>query len=186
MHLPVQHGDNEILKRMNRGYTVEHFNELLAYAREKMPGLVVTTDIITGFPGETETAHEATLRLLETARFDSAYTFIFSPRTGTPAAKMEDQIPEDVKKRRLQDLMDIQNRVSLEINLEMEGNEYPVIAEGPTRQDPENWYGRTSGNKMIIFKKPKTIQIGDTLTVKVTQAQTWVLKGEVDALCAKR
>lgn len=179
MHLPVQHGDNEILKRMNRGYTVEHFNELLAYAREKMPGLVVTTDIITGFPGETEKAHEATLRLLETARFDSAYTFIFSPRTGTPAAKMDNQIPEDIKKRRLQDLMDIQNRVSLEINLEMEGNEYPVIAEGPTRQDPENWYGRTSGNKMIIFKKPETIQIGDTLTAKVTQAQTWVLKGEV-------
>ncbi len=179
MHLPVQHGDNEILKRMNRGYTIEHFSELLAYAREKMPGLVVTTDIITGFPGETEAAHEATLRLLEAARFDSAYTFIFSPRTGTPAAKMEDQVPEEIKKRRLQELMDVQNRISLEINLEMEGNTYPVIAEGPTRQDPDHWYGRTSGNKMIIFKKPERIRIGDMLDAKVTQAQTWVLKGEV-------
>ena len=179
MHLPVQHGDNEILKRMNRGYTIEHFRELLAYAREKMPGLVVTTDIITGFPGETEAAHEATLRLLEAARFDSAYTFIFSPRTGTPAAKMEDQVPEEIKKRRLQELMDVQNRISLEINLEMEGNTYPVIAEGPTRQDPDHWYGRTSGNKMIIFKKPERIRIGDMLDAKVTQAQTWVLKGEV-------
>ena len=179
MHLPVQHGDNEILKRMNRGYTIEHFSDLLAYAREKMPGLVVTTDIITGFPGETEAAHEATLRLLEAARFDSAYTFIFSPRTGTPAAKMEDQVPEEIKKRRLQELMDVQNRISLEINLEMEGNTYPVIAEGPTRQDPDHWYGRTSGNKMIIFKKPERIRIGDMLDAKVTQAQTWVLKGEV-------
>ena len=179
MHLPVQHGDNEILKRMNRGYTIEHFSDLLAYAREKMPGLVVTTDIITGFPGETEAAHKATLRLLETARFDSAYTFIFSPRTGTPAAKMEDQVPEEIKKRRLQELMDVQNRISLEINLEMEGNTYPVIAEGPTRQDPDHWYGRTSGNKMIIFKKPERIRIGDMLDAKVTQAQTWVLKGEV-------
>ena len=181
MHLPVQHGDNEILKRMNRGYTIEHFSELLAYVREKMPDIAVTTDIITGFPGETEDAHEATLRLLEGARFDSAYTFIYSPRVGTPAAKMEDQIPEETKKRRLQELMDVQNRISFAINKKDEGKMFTIIAEGETKQDPNHWYGRTSGNKMIIFEKPEAIAVGDVLRAKVTQAQTWVLKGELTA-----
>jgi tRNA-2-methylthio-N6-dimethylallyladenosine synthase len=181
MHLPVQHGDNEILKRMNRGYTIEHFSELLAYVREKMPDIAVTTDIITGFPGETEDAHEATLRLLEEARFDSAYTFIYSPRVGTPAAKMEDQIPEEIKKRRLQELMDVQNRISFAINKKDEGKTFTIIAEGETKQDPNHWYGRTSGNKMIIFEKPEGIAVGDVLRAKVTQAQTWVLKGELTA-----
>lgn len=82
MHLPVQHGDNEMLRRMNRGYTIEHFMELLAYVRKRMPDITVTTDLITGFPGETEDMHQATLRLLREAQFDSAYTFIYSPRQG--------------------------------------------------------------------------------------------------------
>ena len=177
MHLPVQHGDNEMLRRMNRGYTIEHFMELLSYVREKMPDIAVTTDLITGFPGETEEMHQATLRLLREAEFDSAYTFIYSPRTGTPAARMEDQVPEDVKKRRLQELMDTENEISLRKNEAMVGKSYPVIVEGPTKQDENHWYGRTSGNKMIIFPKAEGIAVGDTLDVKVEQAQTWVLKG---------
>lgn len=179
MHLPVQHGHNEMLRRMNRGYTIEHFMELLSYVREKMPDITVTTDLITGFPGETEEMHQATLRLLEEARFDSAYTFIYSPRQGTPAARMEDQVPEDVKKRRLQELMDTENKISLRKNEAMVGRTYSLIVEGPTKQDENHWYGRTSGNKMVLFPKTEGISIGDTVEAEVEQAQTWLLKGKL-------
>jgi tRNA-2-methylthio-N6-dimethylallyladenosine synthase len=177
MHLPVQHGSNEMLRKMNRGYTIERFFELLEYVREKMPDIAVTTDIITGFPGETENMHQETLSLLKKARFDSAYTFIYSPRTGTPAARMTDQVPEDIKKRRLQELMNTENSISLELNRAMEGHTFRVIAEGPTKNDPEHWFGRTSGNKMIIFPKDKKLEVGMTVSVHVDKAQTWILKG---------
>ncbi len=177
MHLPVQHGSNEMLRQMNRGYTVEHFKELLTYVREKINDVVVTTDLITGFPGETEDMHRETLALLKEVRFDSAYTFIYSPRRGTPAARMEDQIDDETKHRRLQELMNIQNGISLELNQQMVGKTYEVIAEGPTKQNAENWFGRTSGNKMIIFPKPENISVGDTVNVKVDVGQTWILKG---------
>lgn len=179
MHLPVQHGHNEMLRRMNRGYTIEHFMELLSYVREKMPDITVTTDLITGFPGETEEMHQATLRLLEEAQFDSAYTFIYSPRQGTPAARMEDQVPEEVKKRRLQELMETENAISLRKNEAMVGKTYTIIVEGPTKQDDSHWYGRTSGNKMILFPKTEGISIGDTVQAEVEQAQTWLLKGKL-------
>ncbi len=179
MHLPVQHGDNEMLRRMNRGYTIEHFMELLAYVRKRMPDITVTTDLITGFPGETEEMHQATLRLLREAQFDSAYTFIYSPRQGTPAARMEDQIDDAVKHRRLQELMDVQNEISLAKNHAMEGKVYPIIVEGATKQDDNNWYGRTSGNKMIIFPKEEGLAVGDLRNALVEQGQTWVLKGKL-------
>lgn len=179
MHLPVQHGSNAMLRRMNRGYTIEHFKELLAYVREKMPDTVVTTDLITGFPGETEEMHKETLQLLEDLRFDSAYTFIYSPRRGTPAARMEDQIDDATKHRRLQEIMDVENDISLACNQQMVGKTYTVIVEGPTKQTEDNWFGRTSGNKMIIFPKEKNIAIGDTICVKVDTAQTWILKGQI-------
>lgn len=179
MHLPVQHGSNAMLRRMNRGYTIEHFKELLAYVREKMPDTVVTTDLITGFPGEIEEMHKETLQLLEDLRFDSAYTFIYSPRRGTPAARMEDQIDDATKHRRLQEIMDVENDISLACNQQMVGKTYTVIVEGPTKQTEDNWFGRTSGNKMIIFPKEKNIVIGDTICVKVDTAQTWILKGQI-------
>jgi tRNA-2-methylthio-N6-dimethylallyladenosine synthase len=179
MHLPVQHGSNEMLRRMNRGYTIEHFKELLAYVREKMPDIAVTTDLITGFPGETEAMHEETLKLLEDLRFDSAYTFIYSPRTGTPAARMEDQIDDATKHRRLQELMDTENPISLALNKKMEGHTYEIIVEGPSKQDENHWYGRTSSNKMILFPHREGIHVGDTVKAKVDLAQTWVLKGEL-------
>lgn len=179
MHLPVQHGSNAMLRRMNRGYTIEHFKELLAYVREKMPDTVITTDLITGFPGETEEMHKETLQLLEDLRFDSAYTFIYSPRRGTPAARMEDQIDDATKHRRLQEIMDVENDISLACNQQMVGKTYTVIVEGPTKQTEDNWFGRTSGNKMIIFPREKNIAIGDTICVKVDTAQTWILKGQI-------
>lgn len=179
MHLPVQHGSNEMLKQMNRGYTIEHFKELAAYVRQKMPDVALTTDLITGFPGETEEMHQETLKLLKEVRFDSAYTFIYSPRTGTPAARMENQIDDETKHRRLQELMDTQNEISLALNKEMEGKTYEIIIEGPSKQDESHWFGRTSTNKMILFPYEEGIQVGDTRMAKVDTAQTWVLKGEL-------
>lgn len=178
MHLPVQHGSNEMLKKMNRGYTIEHFKELVSYVREKMPDIVLTTDLITGFPGETEEMHQETLALLKEVRFDSAYTFIYSPRNGTPAARMTDQIDEETKHRRLQELMDVENEVSLSLNQAMEGKTYPIIVEGPSKQE-DVWYGRTSGNKMILFPYQEGVKVGDTLEAKVEVGQTWVLKGKL-------
>ena len=121
IHLPVQSGSTELLKRMNRGYTTEHYEELVSYIREKMPQAVLTTDIIVGFPGETEAMFQETLDLLRRVRYDMAYTFIYSPRTGTPAATMDNQIPQDEKSRRLKRLADVQNEISLAYNVEMEG-----------------------------------------------------------------
>ena len=179
MHLPIQCGSNELLKKMNRGYTVEHYLELVDYARKRMPDLVLTTDIIVGFPGETEAMFEDTLNLLKRVQYDMAYTFIYSPRTGTPAAKMEDQIPQEEKSRRLQRLMEVQNVYSLAKNKEMEDHVYDVIVEGPTKNDANHWFGRTTGNKMIIWENDGSVAIGDTVPVQVDKGQTWVLKGHL-------
>lgn len=179
MHLPVQHGSNEMLKRMNRGYTVEHFYEMVDYIRERMPDVGFTTDLITGFPGETEEMHQATIALLKKVRFDSAYTFIYSPRRGTPAASMTNQISDETKHRRLNEIMEVQNQISLEINKELEGQDIEILVEGPTKQDENHWFGRTSTNKMIVFPKVEGIKIGDIVLAHVNIAQTWILKGIV-------
>lgn len=179
MHLPIQCGSDELLKKMNRGYTTEHYLELVDYARKRMPDLVLTTDIIVGFPGETEAMFQDTLDLLKRVQYDMAYTFIYSPRTGTPAATMPDQIPQDEKSRRLQRLMDVQNVYSLQKNKEMENQVYDVIVEGPTKNDADHWFGRTTGNKMIIWENDGTVAIGDTVPVAVDKGQTWVLKGHL-------
>lgn len=179
MHLPIQSGSDELLKKMNRGYTVEKYMELVEYARKRMPDLVLTTDIIVGFPGETEDMFCQTLDLLKRVQYDMAYTFIYSPRTGTPAAAMEDQIPQDEKSRRLQRLMDVQNVYSLQLNQAMEHKVYDVIVEGPTKNDERHWFGRTTGNKMIIWEHDGSVAIGDTVKVAVDKGQTWVLKGHL-------
>ncbi|PAV39156.1 tRNA (N6-isopentenyl adenosine(37)-C2)-methylthiotransferase MiaB [Megasphaera sp. ASD88] len=179
MHLPIQSGSDELLKKMNRGYTVDQYMELVEYARERIPDLVLTTDIIVGFPGETEEMFCQTLGLLKRVQYDMAYTFIYSPRTGTPAAKMEHQIPQEEKSRRLQRLMDVQNVYSLQLNQAMEHKEYEVIVEGPTKNDENHWFGRTTGNKMIIWEHDGSADVGDTVKVAVDKGQTWVLKGHL-------
>lgn len=179
MHLPIQSGSNELLKKMNRGYTVDQYMELVEYARKRIPDLVLTTDIIVGFPGETEEMFCQTLDLLKRVQYDMAYTFIYSPRTGTPAAKMDHQIPQEEKSRRLQRLMDVQNVYSLQLNQAMEHKEYEVIVEGPTKNDENHWFGRTTGNKMIIWEHDGSAAVGDTVKVAVDKGQTWVLKGHL-------
>ncbi|MCH4187244.1 MAG: tRNA (N6-isopentenyl adenosine(37)-C2)-methylthiotransferase MiaB [Megasphaera sp.] len=179
MHLPIQSGSDELLRKMNRGYTVEHYMELVAYARKRIPDLVLTTDMIVGFPGETEEMFQDTLELLKRVQYDMAYTFIYSPRTGTPAATMPDQIPQDEKSHRLQRLMEVQNVYSLAKNQAMENHTYDVIVEGPTKNNKDHWFGRTTGNKMIIWENDGTVQIGDTVPVVMDKGQTWVLKGHL-------
>lgn len=179
MHLPIQSGSDELLKKMNRGYTVAHYGELVAYARKKIPNLALTTDLIVGFPGETEAMFSETLDLLKQIRYDMAYTFIYSPRTGTPAAKMGGQISQEEKNRRLQRLMDVQNVFSLEYNRAMETRIYDVIVEGPTKNDAKHWFGRTSSNKMVIWEEDGSVAVGDTVPVCIDKGQTWVLKGHL-------
>ena len=178
LHLPIQSGSDSVLKGMNRHYRLAKYKALITELRDKIPGLALTTDLIVGFPGETEEMHQETLALLKEVSFDSAYTFIYSPRNGTPAARMTDQIDEETKHRRLQELMDVENEVSLSLNQAMEGKTYPIIVEGPSKQE-NVWYGRTSGNKMILFPYQEGVKVGDTLEAKVEVGQTWVLKGKL-------
>ena len=179
LHLPVQSGSDNILKCMNRHYSVEQYKDLLQYCREKIDGVTITTDIIVGFPGETEEDFQQTLQLLKDVRYDMAFTFIYSKRSGTPAAEFEEQVPEEVKRVRLQALMDVQNEISLELNQAMEGKVYDIIVEGPSRTDENMWFGRTSGNKMVLFPKQDNLKIGDTIDVRIDKGQTWVLYGTV-------
>jgi len=177
-HLPIQSGSDEILQRMNRGYTTEYYRELVRKIRESIPDASITTDLIIGFPGETEELFLETLEFIKTLHFDAAYTFLYSVRSGTPAAQMPDQVPLPVKKARLQQLMDIQNDISLRINRKLEGQLVEVMVEGPSKNDASRWMGRTGTNKIVIWDKG-TECIGDLKMIKIMQAQTWLFRGQM-------
>ena len=136
----------------------------------------MTTDLIVGFPGETEEDFLATLDFLEKVQFDAAFTFIYSVRTGTPAEKFPDQIDDATKHRRLNKLMEVQNKISLEKNLKLEGRTVEVLVEGASKTDKKIFTGRTRTNKLVLFPH-ETEKPGDLVKVKVEQAQTWLLKG---------
>ncbi|MDD4145612.1 MAG: tRNA (N6-isopentenyl adenosine(37)-C2)-methylthiotransferase MiaB [Clostridia bacterium] len=177
-HLPLQSGSNKILQKMNRGYTREHYQELVGEIRRLVPEASITTDIIVGFPGETEADFQDTLNLVEELHFDAAFTFIYSLRSGTPAAKMIGQIPLAVKKERLQKLMQLQNNISLAINKQLKGQVVEVLVEGPSKKDCSILEGRTETNKSVLFVGYQEL-IGKFVKVKITVPQTWVLKGEI-------
>ena len=175
--LPLQHADDKILKAMNRVYTVESYRDLVRRIRAAIPEVSLTTDLIVGFPGETDEDFQQMLDFLREIRYDSAYTFIYSKRSGTPAATMENQVEESVKKERLSALMAVQNEISLAINEKLLGRTLEVMVEGPSKNDASVWMGRTRTNKIVLFahagEKP-----GDFIDVRITHPQTWVLKGE--------
>ena len=177
IHLPVQYGSNHILKKMNRVYTVESYRALVSRIRKEIPNVSLTTDLIVGFPGETDEDFREMLDFLREIRYDSAYTFIYSKRSGTPAATMEDQVEESVKKERLNKLMAVQNEISLEINEKLRGRTMEIMVEGPSKNDASVWMGRTRTNKIVLFPHDGE-QAGDFIDVKITHPQTWVLKGE--------
>ncbi|MCU6795418.1 tRNA (N6-isopentenyl adenosine(37)-C2)-methylthiotransferase MiaB [Paenibacillus sp. WQ 127069] len=177
IHLPVQSGSNEILKRMSRKYTREHYLNLVAKIKQAIPGVGLTSDFIVGFPGETEEQFEETLSLVREVQFDGAYTFIYSPREGTPAASMVDDVPMEVKKNRLYRLNDQLAQYSKEDNEGSVGEVLDVLVEGESKNNPDVLAGRTRKNKLVHLVGPKEL-IGKIVPVKITGSQTWYMKGE--------
>lgn len=177
-HLPIQSGSNRILKLMNRGYTRESYLDLIREIRDKFSYLSITTDIIVGFPGETDRDFQDTLELFQEAEFDVAYTFLYSARSGTPAAKMPDQVSSEVKKERLKILMDVQNSISLRINQGLIGKIEEVLVEGASKTSAKVLTGRTRTNKIINFPGDPSLA-GEFAQVKIIKAKTWHLEGEL-------
>ena len=178
-HLPVQHGSDRILRAMNRVYRKDAYRSLVERIRAAVPDASLTTDLIVGFPGETEEDFGELLDFLREIRYDAAYTFLYSKRSGTPAATMEEQVEDSVKKERLHRLMEVQNEISLEKNAALKGTVQEVLAEGPSRTDEDVWTGRTGTNKIVLWRKKGHETEGDIVRVRITQPQTWVLKGEL-------
>ncbi|MDU4959702.1 MAG: tRNA (N6-isopentenyl adenosine(37)-C2)-methylthiotransferase MiaB [Sporomusaceae bacterium] len=177
-HLPVQAGSDTILRAMNRGYSTGDYRRLVKAIRQSVPDCSLTTDLIVGFPGETDALFQETLEFIREMRFDAAYTFLYSPRSGTPAATMPEQIPLPQKKQRLQALMDLQNEISLQINQQLTGKTLEVLVEGPSKNDAGAFVGRTRTNKIVLWKRSGPEKAGDLLPVLIEKAQTWVLKGK--------
>ena len=176
LHLPVQAGSTNVLRKMNRKYTKEEYLNLVDKLKAKIPNIALSTDIIVGFPGETEEDFLHTLDVVEKVRFDLAYTFLYSKRKGTPAEKMEDQVSEEAKKSRFNKLLDLQNRISKENNQKLQDQIVEILVEGPSRTDKDIMTGRTQGNKVVNFKASNS-KPGDIIKVKITSAQTWSLDG---------
>ncbi len=176
-HLPMQSGSDRVLKVMNRHYDTEKYLRTVNYLREKVPDVTLSSDIIVGFPGETEEEFEATLEMLRKVRFDMVYSFIYSPRKDTPAAAMDCQIDEAVKGERFNRLLEVQNEIALEKNKPMEGQVIRVLCDGESKNNPEVYAGRTEGNKIVLFDGDER-DTGNFVTLKITRAETFALYGE--------
>ena len=175
LHLPFQSGSSRVLKAMNRHYDRETYLKKVRYAKSVMPELVLTSDVIVGFPGETEEEFEETISLIEEVRYDSLFTFIFSPRTGTPAAKMEDPTPKEEKNRRFDKLCARQNAISEEIHKNYIGKTFRCLVDG---KDKDNLTARTEGGRLVRFQGPDSL-IGNYTNLRITGATTWSLTGEL-------
>lgn len=179
-HLPLQSGSNKILKEMNRHYTREYFIDLALFAKKKIPNLSLTTDIIVGFPGETEEDFLETLSALELIRFDSVFSFIYSPREGTKAALMKNQVDSNVQKDRMSRLLQLQKEISAENNKSLVGQVVRVILEGESRSDKDVWSGRTDQGKIIHFPKNDSILLpGQHVYVEIERAESYTIYGKL-------
>jgi len=178
LHLPFQAGSNKILKAMNRVYTKEEYLEKVDKVKKAIPGIALTTDIIVGFPGETVEDFEETLDIVRKVRFDQAFTFIYSKREGTPAAKMENQIEDKDKHKNFDRLIEIQNEISRDINESYRGKIYEVLVDGPSKTNEDILTGRTRTGKIVNFKGDDA-RIGDLVHVKITDVHSWSLNGEM-------
>jgi tRNA-2-methylthio-N6-dimethylallyladenosine synthase len=178
IHLPVQSGSNRILELMNRTYTIEHYLNLIDKARKIIPGVSFSTDIISGFPTESIEDHLATIDVMQQVRYDGAYMFKYSPREGTKSYKMEDDVPEQVKSKRLQEIIDLQQKISLEKNLELIGSEEIILIEGFSKKSVDFYAGRTDSNKVVIVPSEETIKPGKYVRVKINRATSATLFGK--------
>ncbi len=176
LHLPVQSGSNRILKLMNRGYTREEYESIIKKVKLVNPNITLTTDIIVGFPGETEEDFNDTLSLVKEVGFDSAFTFLYSVREGTPAAKMKSQIDDRIKHQRFQQLLDVLHPIGLKKNEKLLGNTLKVLVEDVSKNDKTMLDGRTTGGKLVHFSGGKEL-IGKIVDVKITSVKTFTLKG---------
>lgn len=182
IHLPVQSGSDEMLRRMNRHYNRQRYMEIVEKLRATCPDLSISTDIIVGFPGETEEDFLDTLSLVREVEYDSAFTFIYSPRVGTPAAKYDDQIPEKIKHDRFDRLVEDVNRCSAKKNSEYLGRIVTVLVDGPSKNDTGAWSGRTDTFKLVNFTSEEPLTEGQMVSVRITETKTFSLDGEkVDA-----
>ena len=178
LHLPVQSGSTEVLSRMRRGYTRERYLEAVRKLRQAVPDIAITTDVIVGFPGETEADFEATRSLMAEASFDNAFIFKYSPRPGTVSATWEDDICDAEKARRNQLLLSDQDIRGAQLNQRLIGTTVEVLAEGPSLRNKANWSGRTSSNKIVIFSPPKALQPGERIQLTITKAAPQTLYAE--------
>lgn len=187
IHLPVQSGSNRVLEVMNRTYTVDHYLRRIERIRQAMPLVALSTDIIAGFCTETEEDHQATLDLMRMVRYDGAYMFAYSPRENTKAWKMGDDVPDDVKNRRLQEIIALQNDISRAINETEVGRTHPVLVEGPSKRSADDWKGRTDTNKTVIWPHigdgggAGDYTVGDIVNVTITSSNSATLFGQIVA-----
>ncbi len=177
IHLPLQSGSSAILKRMRRTYTRERYLDRVALIREHVPDCAITTDIIVGFPGETEEDFQQTLEVAEAVGYDGAFTFLYSPRRGTEAADLDDQIPHEVKVERLERLVEVVQRRASERAQRFVGRTLEVLVEGPSRTDPTRLRGRSRHNKVVNFEGFG--EAGELVEVQITGATSQTLKGEM-------
>ncbi|HEY7148346.1 MAG TPA: MiaB/RimO family radical SAM methylthiotransferase, partial [Gaiellaceae bacterium] len=181
-HLPLQSGSTRVLKAMRRTYSRERYTRLVGDLRAAIPDLALTTDIIVGFPGETERDFEETLEVVEQVGYDGAFTFVYSPRQGTEAATAPDQVPDDIKKDRIERLVEVVQRVALERNRGRVGRTEEVLVEGPSRTDPALLRGRTRRNTTVNFTG--TSAPGSLVAVQIEDATSTTLKGQALAAVA--
>lgn len=177
VHFPMQSGSNEVLKRMNRTYTREHFYDMAMKIREIMPNCGLSTDIIVGFPGETDEQYRETLDLMEAIKFNSAFTFKYSPRPYTKAEQFSGQLSEDVKKARLDEMLVLQRKHTLELNQEMVGTFQQVLIEKESKKSNLHWAGRTDSNEWVIIEKNNS-NIKDIVPVQIASATGVILHGK--------
>jgi tRNA-2-methylthio-N6-dimethylallyladenosine synthase len=177
IHVPLQAGSNKVLRRMNRRYSREHYLDLAWRMRERIPGVAITSDLIVGFPGENETDFEETLDMVEKVRFDAAFTFLYSIRTGTSAAGMEEQVDQAIKKDRLLRLNQLQYSIAAELNQGLEGTLQEVLVEGPSKTNDNKLTARTRHNRIVIFTGSRDL-IGKLINVRITKGKTFSLFAE--------
>ncbi|MCH7772185.1 MAG: tRNA (N6-isopentenyl adenosine(37)-C2)-methylthiotransferase MiaB [Bacteroidetes bacterium] len=178
IHLPVQSGSDRILKLMNRTYTIDHYIKLIEKARRIIPGVSFSTDIISGFPTETYEDHVKTLEVMREVKYDGAYMFKYSPREGTKAYRMKDDITEETKSKRLHEIIDLQQQISYQINQTLIGKDEIVLVEGSSRKSDKFFAGRTDTNKVVIFPVNDDIKVGSYVTLKINKATHATLFGD--------
>ena len=176
VHLPMQSGSNRILKAMHRTYTAAKYLDLVRRLREARPGIAITTDIIVGFPGETDDDYKQTRDLAEQIQFDNAFVFRYSPRRDTPAAAMADQVAESIKEERNHDLLSVVDKSAYRINEQLVGRTVEVLCQGPSKTNPTRLMGRTRTNKIVIFEGADNL-IGELVEVRVENATGFSLYG---------